>query len=268
MSVFPTLLWVLVIVSAVLCSIGFYRFVWFMSVGYGLAVAGCGLAMAIAALTLGQVGIPYLLLCLLIVIYGCRLGLFLLIRELKNTAYKKTLDAQTKPVPFFVKVCMWAMMAFLYPFQLSGALYRLANGQATASVDYLLWIGILITALGIFLEAAADKQKSEQKKVRPEMAATQGLFRLCRCPNYFGEILFWTGIFISGIPVLRGAQWIIALIGYVTIVYIMFSGAKRLEKRQNKNYGDKDEYRKYAATTPILIPFVPVYHLTKEEWGI
>lgn len=45
----------------------------------------------------------------------------------------------------------------------------------------------------------------------------------------------------------------------------MFSGAKRLETRQNKNYGDKQEYRDYANKTPILIPFVPLYHLVKEK---
>ena len=124
MMVFPNLFWILAVVSAVLCSIGFYRFVWFMSVGYGLAVAGCGAALLIAGLIGGNFSIPYLLLCILLVIYGCRLGLFLLIREMKNAAYKKTLDAQTKPVPIFVKVVMWLMMALLYPMQVSPVMYR------------------------------------------------------------------------------------------------------------------------------------------------
>jgi steroid 5-alpha reductase family enzyme len=31
------------------------------------------------------------------------------------------------------------------------------------------------------------------------MVATQGLDKLCRCPNYLGEIIFWTGVFIAGI---------------------------------------------------------------------
>ena len=57
----------------------------------------------------------------------------------------------------------------------------------------------------------------------------------------------------------------VAAIGYVTIFFIMVSGAKRLEKRQNKNYGNLKEYRTYADKTPILIPFIPVYHLVKNE---
>lgn len=262
--VFPTLFWILVAVSAVLCGIGFYRFVWFMSVGYGLAVAGCGLAMLVAALLGGNFSIPYLIVCTLFVVYGCRLGLFLLIREIKNAAYKKTLDAQTKPVPIFVKVVMWLMMAILYPTQVSPVLYRLVNGGMTMAGDVLTWVGAAIMLVGILMESFADKQKSAAKKVNPNMVATQGLFKLCRCPNYFGEILVWTGCFVSGLNILQGWQWAVAVFGYVCIVYIMFSGAKRLETRQNKNYGDKPEYWEYANKTPILIPFVPIYHLVKK----
>ena len=83
-----------------------------------------------------------------------------------------------------------------------------------------------------------------------------------RCPNYFGELLFWTGVLISGFSALRGAvQWAVALIGYILIVYVMFSGAKRLELRQNKSYGQDEAYRAYVARTPIILPLVPLYHL-------
>ena len=46
----------------------------------------------------------------------------------------------------------------------------------------------------------------------------------------------------------------------------MLSGAKRLEKRQNKNYGDDPEYQAYVRSTPILIPFVPLYSVEKYKW--
>lgn len=45
----------------------------------------------------------------------------------------------------------------------------------------------------------------------------------------------------------------------------MFNGAQRLEKRQSARYGNDPAYRLYADKTPILIPFVPLYHLYKEE---
>lgn len=265
--IFPTLFWVLILVSALLCAIGFYRFVWFMSVGYGLAVAGEGVALLIASLINGQVGIGYLVLCILFIVYGCRLGLFLLIRETKNVSYRRTLDAQTgtKPVPIFVKIFMWIFMAILYACEAAPAMYRLTNDAVTLSGDVLTWVGAVVMLVGILLEAVADRQKSAAKKINPNMAATQGLYRLCRCPNYFGEILFWTGVLISGLSILQGGQWAVALFGYICIVGVMISGAMRLEKRQNKNYGHLKEYRYYANSTPILIPFIPLYHLVKED---
>lgn len=44
---------------------------------------------------------------------------------------------------------------------------------------------------------------------------------------------------------------------YICIVYIMFGGTRRLEIRQNKNYGDNPEYKTYVKQTPILLPFIP-----------
>ncbi len=98
------------------------------------------------------------------------------------------------------------------------------------------------------------------------MVATQGLYKLVRCPNYLGEITFWTGVFIAGLTTYRGlGQWIFAIVAYVAIVYIMFNGAQRMEKRQMKQYGQLPEYNEYADKTPIILPFVPLYHLNKKE---
>ena len=58
---------------------------------------------------------------------------------------------------------------------------------------------------------------------------------------------------------------VFGIIGYVLIVAVMISGAQRLEKRHEKNYGTDPEYIVYADTTPILFPFIPLYHLNKIE---
>ena len=113
------------------------------------------------------------------------------------------------------------------------------------------------------LESVADHQKSAAKKLRPDRFCDTGLYRIVRCPNYFSEILFWTGCLVSGIGTLSGWQWAVSAAGYLCIVYIMFGGARRLEIRQNGRYGSSPEYQDYVAHTPVILPFVPLYSVEK-----
>ena len=263
-----SLLGILAIVCAVLSAVGFYKFVYFLSIGYGFAVAGGGIAIFVMALV-NPTDAPIWILLIqaaLFVAYGVRLSGFLLVREIKSASYKKTfqeVSGDGKKMPFFVLFTIWISVTVLYVAQVSPMLFRYDNG---ASDLVLPLIGIVISILGLVLESVADNQKSAQKKVRPDMVATEGLYKLCRCPNYLGEIIFWTGVFIAGITAYATVgQWITAILAYVCIVYIMFNGAQRLEKRQMARYGENEEYNTYANKTPIIIPFLPIYHLNKKK---
>ena len=80
-------------------------------------------------------------------------------------------------------------------------------------------------------------------------------------------MLFWTGVFVGGISIYGGAvEWIVALLGYLGIIYVMFGGARRLEIRQNRTYGDDPEYQAYVKSTPIMIPLIPLYSVEKYKW--
>lgn len=255
---------ILAVVAAVLCMEWFYRYVYFMSVGYGLAVAGIGVALI--RMFRESLQPVQIVLCLLMMVYGFRLSGFLIVRELKETAYQKTLQEATsneKGMPAGVKAAIWIGVTVLYVAQTSPVFYRMYND---APQNAAAWIGAGICIIAIILESLADKQKGEQKKKNPDMVATKGLYRMVRCPNYFGEILFWTGLFISGFGALAGfGQWLMAAAGYVCIVMVMFNGAQRLEKRQNGRYGEKKEYQEYVSRTPILIPLIPLYHLNSQK---
>ena len=61
-------------------------------------------------------------------------------------------------------------------------------------------------------------------------------------------------------------QWIVVAVGYIGIIFVMFSGARRLEIRQNKNYGSDPEYQAYVKSVPILVPFIPLYSVEKYKW--
>lgn len=258
-AAFPAGVWVVLAVCAVLSAIGFYKFVYFLSVGYGFAV--CGAGVAILALYGAGADVWTWVLCGLLVIYGIRLGGFLLWREIKSASYRKTLKAATggdKPMPVFVKAVIWVCVAIMYLLQVSPVLYRAEAGARGVMAP----VGAAIMAVALCIESLADKQKSAAKAKNPRRFCDTGLYKVVRCPNYLGEVLFWTGVLLSGIGALESpVQWVIALLGYILIVYVMFSGAKRLELRQNKNYGSDPEYRAYVEKTPILLPLVPLYHL-------
>ena len=267
-----SLLGILLAVCAIACAVGFYKFVYFLSIGYGFAVALGSVAVLVMYFVNPSATPLWIMLaeCALFIAYGARLSGFLLVREFKNATFKKTDVAKDtlakndeKKMPIFVLITIWVSVAVLYVAQVSPMLFRYDNGADDFIVPV---IGFAVSIFGLILESVADKQKSEQKKARPDMVATQGLYKMCRCPNYLGEILFWTGVFISGITAYATAgQWITAVVAYICIVFIMFNGAQRLEKRQMKTYGDNEEYNTYADKTPIIIPLLPIYHLNKKN---
>lgn len=181
--------WILLAISAVMTLCGFYQFVWFMSVGYGFAVMGIGLGLLIYALTSGSATAVVIMMSVLLMIYGFRLGYFLLSRELKNAHYKKTLEStgSTKKMPIFVNLIMWAYSMWMYMSQTSPAIYRYTN---KTSGDIWGYIGVILMAIGIIGETIADKQKSAAKTINPKRFCDIGLYKIVRCPNYFSEIVF------------------------------------------------------------------------------
>ena len=243
--------WVLVgtlfVVALACCSMGFKRFVWFMSIGYAFAVAGIAVACVVWGAGTGTLTpgiVAGLLVCLA---YGLRLGVFLWRREMGNATYRKVLATKVgKEPPVFVKALAWLFMGALYVCETAGLHLRLANGTPD---DVVLWVGVAVMAAGAVIEAVADQQKSAQK--------AEGLFSIVRCPNYLGEMLFWTGVLIAGATSLAGAgQWAMALVGFACIIFIMLDGARRMAKVHEERYGQDLRYRAYADRTKLIIPFV------------
>ena len=253
---------IILLTSLIFSACGFYMYIYFFSLGYGFSIAAIGAVMLFmlkSSLTWGT-GLQ----CLLFIAYGIRLGGYLLIREMKSPAYKKVLNPEmtrSKQMGMVPKVSIWISCALLYTLEVCPVFFRLQNGDGTNAA---VMAGLIIMALGICLEMAADMQKSAAKKTNPYRFVDSGLYRIVRCPNYLGELILWVGVLISGIGSLHGIlQWGAAALGFILIVFIMFSGARRLEIRQDRNYGEDPDYQKYVKTVPILIPFIPLYSVKK-----
>jgi steroid 5-alpha reductase family enzyme len=158
------------------------------------------------------------------------------------------------------KLAIWVGVSVLYVAMYAPALFLLRLGRVDTLP--LPWVGVAVMALGLGLEAAADAQKSRFKATHPNDFCNVGLYRLVRCPNYLGEIVFWTGNLLAGIVGMHlWWHWLAALAGYACIVLIMMGSTKRLEQKQDERYGDRPDYHDYVEGVPVLFPFVPLYTL-------
>lgn len=261
-------LWILLAASLAASAVGWIYFIYFFSIGYGLSIAM--LATATAIIFASSITTPSVIFCCTLFIYGLRLAGYLFLRERKSISYKKILyqpDSKERK-PTKTMILIWISCALLYIGQISPITFYLYNiTQDKSTNSFWIWIGTAIAIAGVTIEIIADVHKSMAKKRDAKMFVRSGLYRIVRCPNYFGEIVLWTGCF----TICFGAncttsQWIIASLGYAGIIYVMFSGARRLELRQAETYGNNPEFQKYTRSTPLIIPFAPIYSLAKLKW--
>jgi steroid 5-alpha reductase family enzyme len=263
----PALFYGFFLVALIVSAVGFFRLVYFVSVGYGLSIAAMGilsLALFRETLTLSAI-----LHAGVLTVYGLRLGGFLLYRDFQ-TSYRSDEEEIKRAenisnIP--LKLIIWISCALLYATMFTPVLFHMTLAPAGSSLSVLTLVGVLISLAGLIIESLADWQKNRAKLKAPKMFVSEKLFRLVRQPNYFGEILVWTGSFVAGLPFYAKIGWaILAAIGYICIFLIMLGSAKRLELKQERRYGGLDEFQKYTKSTPLLFPFVPVYSLQK--WKI
>ena len=263
-----TYMWLLLAISFAVSAVGWLYFIYFFSIGYGFAISALSLATAI--IFRDVITLPAAILCGVLFIYGIRLAMYLLLRERRSASYKKILyqPENTARKPLFAMFMIWISCALLYIGQISPVTFYLYNMAHLAPVnDLWAWMGALVAASGVVIEMVADAQKSAAKRLNAHRFVDTGLYRIVRCPNYFGEVLMWTGSFL----ICFGAcctvgQWVIASLGYVGIVYVMFSGARRLELRQTETYGADPEFQAYIKRTPLILPLVPIYSVAKYKW--
>ena len=196
---------------------------------------------------------PSFFVFLLILIWALRLALYLGIRSMKAPDDPRYLElAKDWRGNFKVNVLVrifYAQFIISLATSLSITLFSFEKGVLNFTPAF--YTGFAISIFGLIYETIADVQlfKFKRKKDKNKKVMDEGLWSLSRHPNYFGEILFWWGIWIS---TLQGAYWYIGLISPLTITYLLtrFSGVPMLEKRHK----DNPEYLVYIRSTNTLIP--------------
>jgi steroid 5-alpha reductase family enzyme len=259
----PAALFVLFIIALVVSSVGFYRTVYFISIGYAFSIT----VMVAAMIVIGYGRLNWITAIqeIGLLAWSLRLGIYLLQREAKPV-YREAAERSyqsTARVTLPVKFTIWISVSLLYVAMFSPALFSVSSNAPTSPIALFVQIlGLLVMIGGLVLESLADKQKADFKAQNPSRFCDVGLYRWVRCPNYLGEILFWVGNFIIGVVCYTSiAQWAISFIGMACITLIMMGSTKRLERSQAERYGDRPEYQAYISTIPVLVPFVPIYTL-------
>lgn len=200
-----------------------------------------------------------------VVIWGSRLGIFLLLRILQwgeDRRFDDKREDLVKFAAFWILQAVWVWTVSL-PVTVLNACNRNPDVQAADIIGWILWF------VGFVIEAVADQQKLAFKNNTANKGkwCDAGLWGFTRHPNYFGEILLWWGIFIAAIPVLRGGQWA-AIAGpiFITVILLFLSGIPLLEASADKRYGGLAEYRRYKQRTSPLVPLPPSLYESLPGW--
>lgn len=125
-------------------------------------------------------------------------------------------------------------------------------------LSILQWVPVLAGVSGIIIETLADSQKSAYRsdKKNDKRWCDIGVWRLCRYPNYFGEMLIWWSIYSLCAPALPLHLAAISLVSpmFVTFLVTKLSGIPLLEVSNDKKYKGNKEYLNYKQNTPLLMP--------------
>ncbi|QCK14005.1 DUF1295 domain-containing protein [Mangrovivirga cuniculi] len=118
------------------------------------------------------------------------------------------------------------------------------------------YVAFIVCTAGAFIELMADEQLRDFKTFSSSNEfIDSGIWKISRHPNYFGELLFWTGIFISVIP-LPGFEGMWTISGLISLIFLFkFISIPMMEKR---NIERKPGYTNYIKKVSSLVPFIRI----------
>ena len=184
----------------------------------------------------------------LIAIWGFRLGVYLLIRNINKTEdirYVKIRNARGNIGLFLTAYLIQIILIPIISLPLISIL------DVGIGLGFVHWAGILIALLGMLIETIADVQLSKFKLDQRNIGKVmdKGLWYYSRHPNYFGDSLFWWGITIYCFAFSYNLFIFIAPI-IMTYLLLKVSGVTMLENRLSKK---KDGYKEYIDSTSSFV---------------
>lgn len=196
--------------------------------------------------------LPKLVLFTFVCLWAARLGSYLAYRIHVMGRDKRFDEMRGNFLKF---LSFWVLQAITAWIVMIPVTYVL-NTDVTATT-LVLWLGALIALKGLLIEAIADMQKFRfmTNAKNKNKWIDSGLWRYSRHPNYLGEIVFWTGVYLASLTQLSGTQAYIALVSplFIASMLLFVSGIPLLEKSADKKWGKDKAYQTYKKRTSMLL---------------
>lgn len=187
-------------------------------------------------------------------VWALRLGAYLFLRVHRDGADRRFARIKTSFMQFGMSWTLQGLWVFLTlcPVIIVVGSAQWHHASIWTAIGAALWV------FGFGIEIVSDWQKSQFKASSGNAGQfiRTGLWAWSRHPNYAGEILLWTGIFVICAPMLEGLQWVAAISPLFTLLLLTkVSGVPMLEASADARWGSTPEYAGYKKRTPVLWPW-------------
>lgn len=128
--------------------------------------------------------------------------------------------------------------------------YAILGGQVARPIGLLESLGIGLFVIGSYLNTGSELMRAQWKKDPSHRGKIydQGLFKYSMHINYFGDLVWSTGMVL-----IAGSLWIVLIPLYMALGFI-FLHIPRLDRYLKERYGQ--QFDEYAGKTKKLIPFI------------
>jgi len=215
---------------------------------YALTFAG----IALFGILRNEITLPKIVLFSLVCLWAVRLGSYLAYR-IHIMGRDKRFDEMRGNFRKFLG--FWVLQAITAWIVMVPVTFVLNSDTTTSSV--LVWLGAIIALKGLAIEAIADMQKFRfsTNPTNKNKWIDSGLWQYSRHPNYLGEMIFWTGVYIAALTQLQGVQVYVSLVSplFISGMLLFVSGIPLLEKSADKKWGTDKAYQTYKKRTSVLL---------------
>lgn len=159
------------------------------------------------------------------------------------------------------------IMAFFRVFMIQGIINFIVGSAAYSVikynvfvfegfVQYVVILGFLMALIGLFFEVVGDEQLRVHIKKGSRTLMKSGLWSITRHPNYFGEIMIWIGIYLTGATLFESSFnnlfYSLLIISPLLMATVLIKVSTPLLERHMAKY---DGWEAYCKETPMIFPW-------------